>query len=362
MYLEASSLYLVEIINLSMNKILLLLAIFILLQITGANSQNLIAVQNGNTVTLFSHLDSALNNANSGDTVYVPGGVWNIGTYQISKEIHIIGNGFHPDSTKPGLLSRIAGQFQFRIGATNSSFEGFELNGSFVFIANEIIENICISRVKFENLHLTATTKLSVKESIFITTYANNQPAEYCYFSNNIITGTITTNQYLPTRNCIYRNNVFIANYAFYPFCCGGYPLYTNNSILENNVFLNESGGGSILGSNNIVNNNLFIENWDLQSCGCLGGNNIIGQNLSNIFINQADHSFFFDRDYHLKITSPGKNAGTDGKDIGIYGGLFPWKDGSLPSNPQIKFKQISSTTDQNGNLQINMVVKAQNN
>ena len=62
----------------------------------------------------------------------------------------------------------------------------------------------------------------------------------------------------------------------------------------------------------------------------------------------------------HLRPNSPLHNAGTDGTDIGIYGGLFPWKEGSVPFNPHIQTKTIGNITDGNGNLQINIKVKAQ--
>jgi len=64
--------------------------------------------------------------------------------------------------------------------------------------------------------------------------------------------------------------------------------------------------------------------------------------------------------DYHLKADSPGKNAGKDGTDIGIYGGSYPWKEGSLPFNPHYQKIQVAPKTDNQGNLNVNIMVKAQ--
>ena len=69
-----------------------------------------------------------------------------------------------------------------------------------------------------------------------------------------------------------------------------------------------------------------------------------------------------FHNNYRLKSTSLGHNAGTDGTDIGIYGGVFPWKDGSMPSNPHIISKTIPGTTDASGNLNVNIKVEAEKN
>ena len=59
---------------------------------------------------------------------------------------------------------------------------------------------------------------------------------------------------------------------------------------------------------------------------------------------------------------SPAKNAGTDGTDIGIYGGPRPWREGALSSNPHIQSKTIAPETDAQGRLNVNIRVKAQGN
>ncbi len=58
--------------------------------------------------------------------------------------------------------------------------------------------------------------------------------------------------------------------------------------------------------------------------------------------MNVASNSFSYAYDFSLQATSPGKNAGTDGTDIGIYGGAKPFVDmtGS-PAIPQMKSIQI---------------------
>jgi len=47
------------------------------------------------------------------------------------------------------------------------------------------------------------------------------------------------------------------------------------------------------------------------------------------MFVNapQHSHNYSYNNDYHLNQGSPGKNAGTDGNDIGIYGGTYPYTD-----------------------------------
>jgi hypothetical protein len=76
--------------------------------------------------------------------------------------------------------------------------------------------------------------------------------------------------------------------------------------------------------------------------------------------VNQSGGYYNYSNNYHLKNGCIGLNAGTDGHDVGVYGGIFPWKDGSVPHNPHVIFKNISGYTDPNGNLQLNIKVKAQ--
>ena len=55
---------------------------------------NLIAVQHGNTPSFYQQVDDAIVNAQDGDTIYIPGGTWNI-TQAINKRLHIIGVDIH---------------------------------------------------------------------------------------------------------------------------------------------------------------------------------------------------------------------------------------------------------------------------
>ncbi|MDR2774125.1 MAG: hypothetical protein LBC19_05185 [Tannerella sp.] len=61
---------------------------------------------------------------------------------------------------------------------------------------------------------------------------------------------------------------------------------------------------------------------------------------------------------YHLKGTQ-GKNEATDGTDVGIYGGSG-FSDAALPPIPRITNKKVAEQTDENGNLKVQIQVKAQ--
>lgn len=73
-------------------------------------------------------------------------------------------------------------------------------------------------------------------------------------------------------------------------------------------------------------------------------------------------YSNIYTQNFHLITNSPGLNAGTDGTDVGIYGTNQPTKEGWIPSNPHISYKNVSQQTDANGNLKATFIVKAQAN
>jgi hypothetical protein len=73
---------------------------------------------------------------------------------------------------------------------------------------------------------------------------------------------------------------------------------------------------------------------------------------------------FSYAYDFHLRADSPGKNAGTDGTDIGIYGGPFPWPDGGsapwqtspVPAVPQItSLDTLNVVVPVNGTLSVDV-------
>jgi hypothetical protein len=75
--------------------------VFILLALVAATSssfaQNLIAVQNAGTPSFFLMITEAIESAQDGDTIYLPGG--SFGDCNINKRLYLVGVGHHPDST-----------------------------------------------------------------------------------------------------------------------------------------------------------------------------------------------------------------------------------------------------------------------
>lgn len=331
-------------------KTILISAMLLVAANLNITAQNLIARQHGGNAIFYTDLPTAVAAGQNGDTIYIPGGSWSA-NLSINKRLFIIGTGHNPDSTQATGICYLSGNISISNGASNGRITGIYLTGTLAAV--DTATNYIISRCRMGNIQLTAHSSQWIIEENIINSQIIGYGAYNNLFSNNIIGQCF----YNMGPNNTVKNNIFLMQ--SYEIGCSN-SSSVNNCTFENNNFI---GGGNFTGqNNNLINNNLFVANITFPFGNNLGSNNVVNQTQSSIFVNQTGSTFDYTQDYHLKLTSPGKNAGTDGTDIGIYGGMFPWKAGSVPFNPHIQIKSISNTTDQNGNLQINIKVNAQNN
>ena len=335
---------------------LVLLAALLIVN-TATHAQNLIAVQNGATPKFYASLDSAITHALAGDTLYLPGGSYSFST-QISKRLHFVGVGYNPDSTAVTLPTQINGDISLLASASGGSMTGINFTGKIYFGSGLPAENYTFFRCKINEFISFVIYGWStiIKNNKFYENIIGNMSGggELNYFINNIFGGFggfggIGSNN-------IFKNNIFLNT-------SGG---IGNSNNFENNIFISQTTfriDRSIEFQNSTFRNNLFLENISFPYLTTnLGSGNIVNQTQASIFINQTGNTFDYTHNYHLKSTCPGKNAGTDGTDIGIYGGSYPWKEGAIPNNPHFQSVKIAPKTDANGSLNVNIKVQAQDN
>ena len=180
-------------------------------------------------------------------------------------------------------------------------------------------------------------------------------------------------------------NNVIIRNNIF-PSWNTILRNISNGSIIENNIlYLYGNSWGYCFDEvyNSIIKNNVLYRPYNNSSNGILSGtgnsfeNNLIDcpysynttansflinyfEPFANVFPNGIGNPNSYYSDLH--ISNPTQYLGTDGTQIGIYGGSHPYKENAIPSNPRIVSKIIAPENDVNGNLPVNIKVKAQNN
>lgn len=314
-------------------------------------AQKTIAVQNNGTAKFYTDWALAWQNTQAGDTIYLPGGTFNTGTIEINKPITIIGVGHDATYVHDDLFSHINGEIRLLKGADGTMLHGFQMAKLRIGTNadNETVKNITISRCRCTgDFALGTTANPSTASQIIvdecILSSVNGMNAKHVTFTKNILTGSISNfNQ-----NVSFINNFFSYNY---------YTLYRISSTLfRNNIFRSSLFYNASDSPGNLFENNIFVQNFTVnpQTDLNIWNNNHFNQPLDDIFVN------FAEGDYHLKSTSVGVGAGTDGYDIGIYGTAIPYKEGAIPFTPRIVQETVSKQTDDEGKININVKVEAQ--
>lgn len=336
-------------------------ALFLILLVQNSASQNLIAVQNGGNPTFYNNLDSAIVHSQNGDTIYIPGGNFSL-SVPVEKRLHIFGVGHVPDSTLASGQTRVSGNLSLINNASDGSLTGVYLLGAIITSSGAVaISNYLVQRCRFGGFSLknTCSNWIFIQNVISGSYEIIDGAVSSCFFYNNILSGSVNTWN-IGFSSSIFKNNILLTDKYWDPWSyCWFYTIKSSFSTFENNIFIATSYSCQLI-NNSAFTSNLFVESDPLSLCSeCTGYNNIYGQPQSSIFINQSGNSFSYSHDYHLQPTSSGKNAGKDGTDIGIYGGAFPWKAGSVPINPHVQFQSVSGV-DPTGNIHVVVKVAAQ--
>ena len=339
-----------------------------------AQSQTLIALDHAaGGSQFFNRLDSALVYAENNDIIYIPGGTFNIDDLIIDKGVHLIGAGINPDSSAVTGITILNGTIYILSGADNGSLTGFYLTNHVYFGndgSNHEVGYYSINRCSIGTLNLcwsydTTQSNIEVRECVL-------RSSVYGGYSDATFSNCIFENQVHHFYGGLFEHNIFLrVSYVF--------NQYVRYTTIQNNFFINSCvayykySGATIYSTDNYYYNNITtepIEFYGYQNSyhyGCGYGNNGNGLEIGNIVapmdsIFSATPGSIYDYtfDYHLLPYSPGKNAATNGTDISIYGGATPFKDGSLPYNPQIRFRQIGNSTNANGTLDVHIKVEAQ--
>lgn len=357
-----------------MKRILFSLALFTVCVFT-LQSQKIIALQNGSKTFFHQRLDTIMAHAAQGDTIYLPGVNYDYGKdFIIDKELHIFGVGHVPDSTRATGITGFQNNIRFITGSDNSSISGIYSSASIFFgstTTNRTVSNVSISRCNVAGIALNYTYG------------ANNSPVSFTTIYENVIRGTLDGGY--TAANTSAERNIITKYIQYFQF-----PV---NTYFKNNILLYMSGTSSVafasvsgvLIENNIIcalnpfynspltqctlNNNLFTANITVVNAAIetnTANNNIVNVPLESIFTNYptvtySDYNYNtayqYSDDFRLATTCPGKNAGTDGTDIGIFGTETPYKD--VPENPHVSLMENASKVI-NGKLGVNVTVEAQ--
>jgi len=335
-----------------------ILILFLIFSCFAINAQTIALHQGGNSQifkgnTAFSQAYEASQN---GDTLYFSGGTF-FPPSSLSKELTLFGAGHYQDSTLVTGKTIVSGDLNLVTGADNFHIEGFQVSGRLQVASNNSISGFTCKRnyitqtINFPGNQSNPSSNIAIIGSIF--SGGNFENAVNTLVSNCIISNGNINNSHGNNFN----NNIIL----WHDGNSSGYLFYnSNNNILSNNIILREGRYTDRIanGDGNVLNNNVFSHSTPSLGTNVTLSNNTTGVVFSELFNNQTGINFDYSHDYHLQDET--LYLGNDGKQVGIYGGVFPYKAGAVPINPHIMEINISNTTNEQGELPIQIKVSTQ--
>ncbi|WP_372746772.1 hypothetical protein [Lutibacter sp.] len=289
----------------------------------------------------------------AGDTIYLSGGSF-VAPANFDKQLFIYGVGHYPDSTAATNPTTITGDFILTENADNFYLEGVNLKNQFYTDTNASVNAFTIRRVKIDGSTTIQGTAVNSTNITFIECILNHVNLNNA--TNSAIFNSILYNYVNYSNANVFKNNIFL----YY----GSANLFSNsnNNEISNNVIIQTYGNYISNGNGNTYKNNLFVSAAPNYGTSPILINNYLGVAQADIFVNQTGYAFDYTHDYHLQVPETYLGADNPATQVGIYGGNFPFKTANMPITPHISTQNISSSTDNNGMLNINIKVNAQKN
>ncbi|MBC7382535.1 MAG: hypothetical protein H7296_05995 [Bacteroidia bacterium] len=328
----------------------ILYAAFTFLLISNAHSTVWTVSNDLNRRAQFTDFTLAHAAASINDTIYIYGSATTYSGGTLSKRLVIIGPGYNPTSSN---RNNAYISISFATGSSNSIIYGLVLSA--YCEAASTANNIRITRCNLPSLTLYNSNGNWIIENCIINSLTISQGYTSTPLSirNNIITGSFFGNT---SNNLItIQNNLFVntgTTFFFYS------PI--KRATIKNNIFYGTNPGGA--------DSCFFLNNltWDIpitsQQTIPYGsntgtGNIIISNPLFVNVMNKSGQDFF--NDFRLSTTSPAKNKGSDGTDIGPTGGASPLYTTTgpltgMPPIPSITEMYLPvNAAPQGGNIQL---------
>ena len=332
---------------------------FIFVVVFSTTAQQKVALHHVGTTTIFSGsnpLIDAYTAAVANDTIYLPGGTF-APPANFDKKIAVFGTGHYEIATVATGKTFINGNVILKENADNFYIEGIEINGNFTFSDNEAVNQVIIKRCKINGaLNVVGNLSLpSTNFGLFGSVVLGN--IDLANAQNVLISNSIIQSRVFNSIGNVFNNNIMLDEYVNYG---NEAPINGDNNQVNNNIFTKVNYANVINGNGNVAKNNLCaLAAPGFGNLPTLSGN-YFGIAQSTIFISQSGPSFSYLQDYHLQNTT--SYLGIDGTQVGIYGGVFPYKESAIPLNPHIETKTIAPQTNASGELNIQVLVKAQTN
>lgn len=205
------------------------------------------------------------------------------------------------------------------------------------------VENLTIAKCRINgDLHFYIDTKnVTIRQSII---------------SNN---GSIVS------ENWLLHTNLFVTN--SYTCTADVHNLNNESTIYFDHCIVKSNLWGTVLCTNSILynplqsgstsKNNIFVGTVSIGNGVQDSNNNWTGIANAGVYAAEGeDGTYAKDKTFELKY--PKKYVGTDGTEIGLYGGNYPWN--KIPCTPRIMESNIDTKTSADGKLKVSIKVEAQ--
>ena len=191
------------------------------------SAQTYITVDHDGTPILVQDLKTALDTAQNGDDIYIPGGSFNIGDILVNKQIRLFGVGHYPaENTLP---TELYGTITLTKDASNTFITGIYLSG------NLLIGN---SDGNPNNIQITRTSVNKLYTSSSVEPKSNNVLLSECVIRGGSYEGSVVGN---------YSTNTFVEKCII-----NSYIENFSNTIFNNCIFLfNVTNSWATLGYTN---------------------------------------------------------------------------------------------------------------
>jgi hypothetical protein len=309
----------------------------------------------------YTTVQAAVDVSKAGDTIYIHGSQTTYGDVTLNKRLVLLGAGHNLTGTQFNFRTRL-NYIYFSQGnsttlPTGSTIKGISSYGVYGSGGSLPVNNITLERNYFDGgggpTYVLGTgwiCRNNFMSYISINNFKNT------IISNNVITNRITASN---QPSVIITNNIFL-NSAY--FGSISYATVTNNIFL-NPAYQNFSG------TQNTWNKNIMIysdpanyKTFPPANNTGVGNLNTVDEQFTTTIPLDISLANAPKQDWILATTSIGFKYGTDGTDVGIYGGSYPMPNlTGAPNIPQITSMDIqNSVIPQNGTLSIELKARGQ--
>ncbi|WP_299556289.1 hypothetical protein [Seonamhaeicola sp.] len=313
---------------------------------TTIQAQNVLIVDNNQgSGAQYTTLQTAVDAANPDDIIYIQPSPNSYGDVYMKKPLKIYGIGHNPQ-LNAGQYARVSSVLFRNANASGSQISGLYISNIYLDDTNYSNHDIVITNNRlytvYGNSHTGRANNVIISGNFF---YHNSSRALDNYNSQNWIISNNTFSRpnsywgydifYRLNSSTIFNNNIILSrqagdsNGAITLFnSCSGTQLTNNIFIFTgNNVENFNLGGNSAL---NFQHNLTYSYNSTLDALS--GTNNINNTDPQFVAFNPNTSLNSTANDYHIQGGSPAEDAGTDGNDLGVFNGAYPFSLRGYPT------------------------------